>query len=92
VTKDEYRSALIAYAEKTGRPCRKAGASPKASPAVCPPGAGSLGNGQAYDRSKLRALAEAMGGPCIVRDVHGNHIQITADALRIIPIHEGISA
>jgi len=65
---------------------QKDGASPKASPAVCPPAAGSLGNGQVYDRSKLRALAEAMGGPCIVRDTDGNGYLLTVEALRFIDL------
>lgn len=65
---------------------RKAGASNKARPAVYPTSDGSL----AADRvSKIRALAEAMGGPCIVRDADGNGFLLTVEALKFIPLsHE----
>ena len=50
---------------------------------VCPTSDGSL----AADRvSKIRALAEAMGGPCIVRDTDGNGFLLTVEALKFIPL------
>lgn len=38
--------------------------------------------------TKLRALAEAFGGPCIVRTVDGKAHLLTVEALTFIPFHE----
>jgi hypothetical protein len=62
---------------------------------VCPTVAGShVSNGQVSDhRAKMRALAEAMGGPCIVRDTDGNGYLLTVEALKFIPLsHEALNA
>ena len=74
----------------------KAGASNSARPAVCPSGlsTGRTGTGQDLNhRAKLRALAEAMGGPRIVRDTDGNGYLLTVEALKFIPLsHEALNA
>lgn len=61
-------------------------------PAGCPSGIqGSHWTGQVLDnpRAKLRALAEAMGAPCIVRDVDGDGYLLTLEPLQFIPLsHE----
>lgn len=63
----------------------KAGASNIARPVVCPTSDGSL----AADRvSKIRALHDVLGNS-ICRFPDGNMVQVTPDALKIIPIHEG---
>lgn len=65
----------------------KAGASNHARPD--PSSAGSQSAAVSDPRAKLRALAEAMGGPCIVRDADGNGFLLTVEALKFIPLsHE----
>lgn len=41
-------------------------------------------------RAIIRALAQAMGGSCIVRDTSGRTLKLTQDALQVIdvPSHE----
>lgn len=56
---------------------------------VCPSGlsTGRTGTGQDLNhRAKLRALAEAMGGPCFVRFDDGRTCVLSAQALQIVEI------
>ena len=74
----------------------KAGDEVFPAPAVCPSGlsTGRTGTGQDLNhRAKLSALAEAMGGPCIVRDADGRGFLLTVEALKFIPLsHEALNA
>lgn len=69
---------------------QKDGASQPTGPAVCPPATGSHSCGQVSDiRAKMRALAQAMGAPCIVRTVDGGTHLLTVEALKFIPVDHG---
>ena len=77
---------------------QKDGASQPTGPRQgCLTGAGShVSSGQVLaelSRTKalfqMRALAAAMGAPCIVRTVDGGTHLLTVEALKFIPAHEG---
>lgn len=70
---------------------QKDGASNHARPAVCP-AEGRCTAGADNSRAKLRALAEAMGGPCFVRFDDGRTAILSAEALKFIPFHGGMNA
>lgn len=74
----------------------KDGASTNASPAVetaftATGSAGSHSAAVSDPRAKLRALFDVLG-PSILRTPDGRTLMLTADALKTIPLHEGLSA